>query len=152
MAEHYPSDAELNALSGTTDPEQEVLFIRTGETPSFTSFYKMLYRLMDVARRAGDFRVYKDGDLTFGIRPGRLTDGDSVVEFGGATGQPLTDGVLNYIYLLPNGTIEVSTSSFPVPSVQPHLPLAKIATGAISQDSLAGQYGLADIEDFRGRG
>ena len=58
MNELYPSDAQLNALSGLNDAEQEVLFIATGESPYYTSFYKMLYRMLDVSRRAGDLRVY----------------------------------------------------------------------------------------------
>ena len=59
MTELYPSDATLNALSGTTDAEQEVLFVTTGESPYYTSFYKMLHRLLNVARRAADLRVFK---------------------------------------------------------------------------------------------
>jgi hypothetical protein len=78
MNELYPSDSQLNALSGLCDAEQEVLYVATGESPYYTSFYKMLYRLLDVARRGGDFRVYKDGDLTFGVRAGRLADGPTV--------------------------------------------------------------------------
>jgi len=65
MSELYPSDADLNALSGTADAEQGVAYPTIFESPYYTTFYKMLYRLLDVARRAGDLRVCKDGDLTF---------------------------------------------------------------------------------------
>ena len=70
MAEQFPSDTTLNALSGTADGEQAVPYIPVGLSPYHTEFYKMLYRLLDVARRAGDLRVYKDdsGALKFGVR------------------------------------------------------------------------------------
>ncbi|MFW6133077.1 MAG: hypothetical protein ACOC8F_04215 [Planctomycetota bacterium] len=147
MTEHYPADADLNALSGTIDDEQEVLFIATGESPYYTSFYKMLYRLLDVARRAGDLRVYKDGALSCGVRAGRFMAGDVAVDFPGATGQALSDNALNAVYLTVDAgapALTVSTDGFPDPSTTPHLPLATIATAD-------GAYAHADITDYRGR-
>ena len=131
MTELYPSDAELNSLSGTSDPGQEVLYIPTGESPYYTSFYKMLYRLLDAARRAGDLRVYKDGDLTFGVRAGRLANGDNTIAYAGASAQALTNNATNYIYLAVSGataTLTVNTTGFPNPSATPHIPLATIVT------------------------
>jgi hypothetical protein len=144
MNELYPSDAQLNALSGLNDAEQEVLFIATGESPYYTSFYKMLYRLLDVSRRAGDLRVYKDGDLTFGVRAGRFCDGATVRDFAAASGQALTDNATNSIYLAADGTLVVSTAGFPSPGATPHIPLAAVVTAG-------GVYSLADITDYRGR-
>ncbi len=144
MVEQYPSDAELNALSGTADAEQEVLFVATGESPYYTSFYKMLHRLLNVARRAGDLRVYKDGDLTFGVRAGRLLNGDDAVDFAGAAEQGLTDNATNYIYLTGDGTLAVNTTGFPTPSETPHIPLATIETAG-------GAYTHNDMTDYRGR-
>ena len=46
-----------------------------GQSPYHVSFYKMQQRLLNVARRAGDLRVYKDGPLTFGVRTGFFMDG-----------------------------------------------------------------------------
>jgi len=144
MTELYPSDGELNALSGTTDGEQEVLFVTTGESPYYTSFYKMLSRLLKVARRAGDLRVYKDGDLTFGVRSGRFFNGDTTVDYSGAAAQALTNNATNYIYLTAAGALTVNTTGFPVPSVTPHIPLATIVTAA-------GSYDFDDMTDYRGR-
>jgi hypothetical protein len=144
MNELYPSDAQLNALSGLSDAEQEVLFIATGESPYYTSFYKMLYRLLDVSRRAGDLRVYKDGDLTFGVRAGRFCDGATVRDFAAASDQALTDNATNSIYLAADGTLVVTTGGFPSPGATPHIPLATIVTAG-------GAYSLADITDYRGR-
>ena len=144
MNELYPSDAQLNALSGLNDAEQEVLFIATGESPYYTSFYKMLYRMLDVSRRAGDLRVYKDGDLTFGVRAGRFCDGATIRDFAAASDQALTDNATNSIYLATGGTLVVSTAGFPSAGATPHIPLATIVTAG-------GAYSHADITDYRGR-
>ena len=144
MPETYPTDAALASLSGTTDAEQDVPYVPIGESPYHASFYRMQYRLLDVARRAGDLRVYKDGDLTFGVRPGRLLDGDAPVDYPGSEGNNLTNNQVNAVYLDAAGGLHVSTGGFPDPSDVPHVPLATIATAA-------GAYGHADITDYRGR-
>ncbi len=149
MTELYPSDAELNALSGTTDSEQEVLYVTAGESPYYTSFYKMLQRLLKVARRGGDLRVFKDGDLTFGVRPGRYYNGDSWVSYSQVLAQALTNNATNYIYLTAAGVLTVNTTGFPVPSVTPHIPLAKIVTSAGAYDGRDASEG-GDITDYRG--
>jgi hypothetical protein len=153
MAEIFPSDAKLNALSGTADAEQAVPYIPIGLSPYHTEFYKMLYRLLDVSRRAGDLRVYKDdsGELKFGVRPGKFLHGDTAVDYTGATGQSLTDNTVNAIYLTTAGVLTVNTSGFPTPSVTPHIPLATIATGTASAAGVSGQYAHQDITDYRGR-
>ena len=145
MTELYPSDTDLNALSGTTDSEQDVLYPSIYEAPYYTTFYKMLYRLLHVARRAGDLRVYKDGNLTFGARPGKFFHDDQLIVYAGATGQSLTDAATNYIYLTADGTLTVSTTSFPVPSTAPHIRLATITP-------FGGSYDHDNIIDYRGAG
>ncbi len=147
MTELYPPDSDLNMLSGTSDSEQEVLYVATGESPYYTSFYKMLYRLLNVARRAGDLRVYKDGDLTCGIRAGKFLNGDTAVSYAGSTGNALTNNQTNYIYLTVSGstvTVNINTTGFPTPSTTPHIPLAAIVTAA-------GTYNHTNITDYRGR-
>jgi hypothetical protein len=153
MAETFPSDTTLNGLSGTADAEQAVPYIPIGLSPYHTEFYRMLYRLLDVARRAGDLRVYKDdsGALEFGVRTGKYLNGDTPVDYAGATGQNLTDNAVNTIYLTAAGALTVNTTGFPMPSVTPHIPLATIATGTQSASGVAGQYDHADITDYRGR-
>lgn len=143
MSELYPTDAALNSLSGLSDAEQEVLFIPIGEAPYYTSFYKMLYRLLDVARRAGDLRVYKDGELTFGVRGGRFHNGAGIVTCPGSAGNALTDNATNYIYLDASGSLVTSTTGMPAAATVPHIPLATVvATG--------GGYAIEDIDDLRG--
>ena len=156
MTETYPSDAQLNDLSGTTDSEQEVLFIPIGESPYYTSFYKMLHRLLNVSRRAGDLRIYKDGDqgLTFGVRPGKWMNGDQLVEFDNVEEVTLENNTTNYVYVEMNGTLHSEPhdngyTSFPVPSVTPHKRLAIIETSAGDYDGRDPTQG-GDITDMRG--
>lgn len=130
MTETYPTDAQLSAMSGASDPEQEVLFVPIGQTPYYTSFYKMLWRLLNVSRRAGDLRVYKDGDLTYGVRAGSWLVGDTLVSYAGSSGNALTNNAANYIYLTAAGTLTRNTSGFPAASATPHIPLAVITTAA----------------------
>lgn len=152
MAEQYPTDVTLNALSGSADDEQEVAYPTIAESPYYTSFYKMLYRLLDVARRGGDLRVFKDGTSTFGVRAGKVMVGDTGVEFDQASGQSLTNDATNYIYLTAAGALTVNTTGFPDPSTTPHLPLATIAVGSESEAQVSGEYDFVDITDYRGRG
>jgi len=148
MTETHPTDAQLNDMSGTADAEQEVLFIPTGESPYYTSFYKMLYRLLKVSRRAGDLRVFKDGDLTFGVRAGKWFNGDALIEKAELTEQSLTNNQTNYIYYTAAGALTVNTTGFPVPSVTPHIPLAAITTSAGDYDGRDASDG-GDITDCR---
>lgn len=143
MAELYPTDSELNNLSGTNDGGQGVAYPTIFESPYYTTFYKMLYRLLNVTRRAGDLRVYKDGDLTFGVRAGNYLNSDAAVTYSGSTEQSLTDDATNYIYLTATGTLTKNTTGFPIPSVTPHIRLATILTAS-------GVYDIDDITDYRG--
>ena len=132
MSELYPSDNELNAMSGRSDAGQEVLFPAIGESPYYTSFYRMLSRLLDVSRRAGDLRVYKDGEMTFGVRGGEFADGGTIRQVQPVRQQPLADDAVNYIFIAADGTLAVNQTGFPDPAAAPHLPLATIATGSQS--------------------
>ncbi|MBI5723187.1 MAG: hypothetical protein HZA50_04455 [Planctomycetes bacterium] len=146
MSELYPPDIELNDLSGTADAEQEVLYIPIGQSPYYTSFYRMLYRLCDVARRAGDLRVYKDGDLTFGARTGKVQNGTNSIAIAATAGNALTDDATNYIYYAISGStasLVCGTNGYPLAGSTPHVPLASIVCAG-------GIYSFDDITDARG--
>jgi len=150
MSELYPTTNDINALSGTSDSEHEVLYPAIAESPYYTSFYKMLYRLLDLSRRAGDLRVYKDGELTFGVRAGSIAAGDTFTSYAGLAGQSLADDATNYIYLTSAGVLTINTTGFPTPSSTAHVRLATIATGTASAGGASGSYDFADITDVRG--
>lgn len=153
-----PLSAEAaNALSGATDADTDVVYPTIGESPYYTTLYRLLHRLLTLARPMNELRIYKDGDLTFGIRPGKLSSGSNTYAFAGATGQTLTDNTTNYIYLtIDSGAPALhvtagGSASFPDPAVTPHIPLATVATGTVSLAGDAGLYDHADITDYRSR-
>jgi hypothetical protein len=154
MTERYPDDDALNALSGLTDAGTGLPLPAIGESPYFTSFYRLADHINRMLAPVNQLRVYKDGDLSFGVRPGWLQSGDDAIEYAGAESQALTDDAVNSVYLTVSGTtvtLNVSTSGFPTPSVTPHWPLATIATGSHSVAATAGNYTHADITDHRTR-
>lgn len=154
MTESYPDDDALNALSGLTDAATGMPLPAIGESPYFTSFYRLADHINRMLAPVNQLRVYKDGDLTFGVRPGWVQSGDDAIEYAGAESQALTDDAVNSIYLTVSGTtltLHVSDSGFPTPSVTPHWPLATIATGNQSAAASAGSYSHVDMTDHRAR-
>jgi hypothetical protein len=152
MTERYPDDDTLNLLSGTSDARSGMPLPAIGETPYFTSFYRLADHINRLLEPVNQLRVYQDGDLSFGIRPGLLQIGDDVVQYPGAETQSLTDNAENSIYLTASGTtltLNVSDSGFPAPSVSPHWPLAVISTGTASAQGVSGRYAHEDIQDRR---
>jgi len=144
MAETPLTASEADALSGVTDSDLDFTYLTIGESPYYTGAYRCWARLVRVVKAVNAFRVYKDGDLTFGVRPGRYTNGDAEVAYSGATGQGLTNNATNYVYLTASGTLTVNTTGFPAPDAAPHVPLATIVTAG-------GEYGRDDLTDYRGR-
>ncbi len=144
MSETPLTTAEADALSGVTDGDLDFTYLTIGESPYYTSAYRCWEKLVRVVKAINALRVYQDGDLTFGVRPGRYTDGQAARDYAGACGQALTNNDTNYIYLTAEGTLTVNTSGFPDAGSTPHLPLATIETAG-------GSYGREDITDYRGR-
>ncbi|MFP4354068.1 MAG: hypothetical protein ACLFUJ_03005 [Phycisphaerae bacterium] len=152
MSELSPADATLNALSGTVDPETALAFPAIGESPYYTSFYRLIEQINRLLAPINALRVYKDGAMTFGVRGGTLSDGDSLVEYAGAQSQVLSDDAVNSVYLTVNAgvaTLGVSSSGWPTPSTTPHWPLAIIRTGSESAAGLSGSYEHVDLLDCR---
>ena len=145
MAELYRSDAELNALSATTQGGGTVI-PEKDKDPHYTDLAKFWSRAADALIPLTGCEVYKDGALTFAVRAGKYLNGDTAVNYAGAAAQALTDDATNYIYLTAAGTLTKNTTGFPTPSTTPHIPLATIltASGAYSIDD-------GDIVDYRGR-
>ncbi|MCF7954413.1 MAG: hypothetical protein K9M75_01290 [Phycisphaerae bacterium] len=126
MAEVYPSDDVL--LDLLSESETGVEYIATGTAPYFLQFRKLLYRLLLSTRRANDFRVYDEGGLTYGIKPGRFWNGHQVVEYAGSSGNVLADDSLFYIYLDSTGAIQFKESDFWHEPFEPEVWLAEVTT------------------------
>ncbi len=148
MTELALTDDQANALHGTTDSDTDFKYHCPGDASYFTEGQRQRHRLLTLAKAiSNSLRVYRDGALSFGVRPGRAGGGDTTYAYEGSAGNALTDDATNYIYLTASdlaagNTVTVSTASFPLQSETPHIPLAEIVTSA-------GGYGCDDITDLR---
>ena len=140
MAEHYPNESALLALS--QDAATGVEYIPTGKSPYHVEFRKMLHRLLRACERANDLRVYQDGDLSIGVRAGRARIASSAVAFPGTTSIALSAGTTSYVWLGPDGEIQVSTDSMPGDRTS-FVPLAEVVAGASVIESITDLRGEA---------
>jgi hypothetical protein len=136
MAEVYPSDNEL--LNMQSDSETGVEYIPTGTAPYYLHFRKLLYRLLLAMKRANDLRVYDEGGLDIGVKPGKFWLGTSLVNYAGSSGNILDDDKANiYIYLNSSGTLVTNEySGFPDMATTPHIRLAQVSTSDGDIDSI----------------
>ena len=136
MAEVYPSDSEL--LSLQSDAETGVEYIPTGTAPYYLQFRKLLYRLLLASRRSNDLRVYDEGGLDVGVKPGRFWLGTQLISYAGSSGNTLADDKTDiYIYLDSSGSLVTNEySGFPSMASTPHVRLAQITTSGGNIDSL----------------
>jgi hypothetical protein len=136
MAEAYPSDNEL--LNMQSDSETGVEYIPTGTAPYYLHFRKLLYRLLLGARRANDFRIFDEGGLDIGVKPGKFWLGTELISYAGSTSNTLADDKANiYIYLDSSGTLVTNEyGGFPDMAATPHIRLAQICTSGGDIDSI----------------
>jgi len=148
MSEIELTDDQANALHGTTDAGTGFRYHSPGDAGYFTEGQRQRHRLLTLAKAiANSLRVYRDGEMTFGVRPGRARDGDSAWVHAGCEAVALTDDATNYVYLTAadlaaGDSVSVSTEGFPDQADSPHVPLAQIAVAD-------GTYGPDDITDCR---
>jgi hypothetical protein len=136
MAEVYPSDNDL--LNMQSDGETGVEYIPTGTAPYYLHFRKLLYRLLLASHRANDLRVYDEGDLYIGVKPGKFWLGTELISYAGLTSNTLADDKANiYIYLDSFGTLVTNEySGFPDMATTPHIRLAQVCTSGGDIDSI----------------
>lgn len=130
MPEVYPSDSELSNIQSDSDTGVE--YIPTGQSPYYTHFRKLLYRLLLAAKRANDLRVFDEGGLNVGVKTGKFWLGTSLVNYNGSSANVLADNkAAIYIYLNQNGSLVVNEyAAFPDMATTPHLRLAVVTTSA----------------------
>ncbi|HUV64201.1 MAG TPA: hypothetical protein VMW24_09895 [Sedimentisphaerales bacterium] len=136
MAETYPTDNEL--LNVQSDGETGVEYIPTGTAPYYLHFRKLLYRLLLATRRANDLRVYDEGGLDIGVKPGKFWLGTELISYAGSSGNALADDKPNiYIYLDASGALVTNEySDFPNMATTPHVRLAQVSTSDGDIDSI----------------
>ena len=71
MAETDLTTAQADALSGTTDGDTDAKYPTIGESTYYTTMYRLIHRLLTIEKIVNEFRVCKDGDLTFAVRAGK---------------------------------------------------------------------------------
>ena len=128
MGEVYPSDDDL--LNLQSESETGVEYIPTGTAPYYLNFRRLLYRLLLAARRANDLRVYDEGGLNIGVKPGKFWLGTNLVNYVGSSGNSLADNQASiYVYLDGDGTLVMDEyGGFPSMAVTPHVRLAVVTT------------------------
>ena len=136
MAEVYPSDNDL--LNIQSDSQTGVEYIPTGTAPYYLHFRKLLYRLLLAAQRANDLRVYDEGELDIGVKPGKFWLGTGLISYEGSSGNTLADDKQNiYIYLDSSGSLVTNEyNSFPDMTTTPHIRLAIVSTSGGDIDSI----------------
>ena len=127
MAEVYPSDATLNAL--TTDTDTGVQFITTGEAPYYLSFRKLLYRLLLASKAANQLRVFDEGSLDVGVKAGKFWNGTTLRTYAGSASNTLADDkAAIYIYINSAGTLVTNEyTAYPAATAN-HVRLATVTT------------------------
>lgn len=143
MAESDLPEATALALAGTTDTDTDFDYYTEFENYVLKE-HRNNYRLLTILKAVNELRVFKDGDLTFGVRAGNYMDGPTERNYAGASAQALTDDDTNYIFLEADGTLTVNITGFPAAGTTPHIPLATILCAS-------GEYAASDITDYRGR-
>lgn len=141
--ERHPTDAELLALS--QDPATGVEYISTGKSPYHLDYRRSLHRTLRAAERANDLRVYIDGDLSVGVRPGRCFIADGPVIFAGLDNLTLPINATTYLWLDTLGVLQTSASSLPADRAT-FIPLAQIVTNANAIASLTDLRGEAFLQ------
>lgn len=143
MSERYPTDTEL--LSLTQDAETGVDYIPTGRSPYYLEYRRSMHRLLQATRRSNDLRVYQDGDLSVGVRPGRCFIGDSPIDYPGQNTIALNPSATQWLWLDTNGLIQISTAGLPSDR-STFIPLAEITTNADSLDQVIDLRGEAFLQ------
>ncbi|MBW8017995.1 MAG: hypothetical protein FVQ82_17635, partial [Planctomycetes bacterium] len=127
MAEVYPSDSDL--LNLLSESETGVEYIPTGTAPYYLQFRKLLYRLLLATRRANDLRLYDEGGLTFGVKPGKFWAGKTLVEYAGSSGNVFADDKANiFVYIDNAGVLQFTDYTMFPDHFSPHVRLAEITT------------------------
>jgi len=141
--EQYPTDAELLAL--TQDPVTGVDYIPTGKSPYILDYRRSLHRSLRAAERANDLRVYRDGDLSVGVRPGRCFIGSEPVAFAGQAGLSMATNTTTRLWLDAAGSLQTSTANLPLDRAS-FIPLAEIVVGPNAIDHIVDLRGEAFLQ------
>jgi hypothetical protein len=140
MPERYPDDATL--LNLTQDTQTGVEYVPTGKSPYYLEFRRLIQRLLLASQRANDLRVYQDGDLSIGIRPGKCHVNGSALDFAGVTGLAVPPGVTTSYWLDDAGVVQSAPTGFPSDRGRA-IPLAAVQADTSAINSITDHRGEA---------
>jgi len=143
MTERYPDDAIL--LNIAQDPSTGVEYVPTGKTPYFLEFRRLVQRMLLACERANDLRVYQDGDLSIGIRPGKAFINSAPLDFTGTSVLTVNPNETTYVWLDQTGTPQLNPSGFPADRTRV-IPLAVVSTGISAIESVADHRGESFLQ------
>lgn len=138
MTERYPDDATLLALS--RDEATGVEYIPTGLSPYHVAFRRLLQRTLLSLQRANDLRVFRDGDLSVGVRAGRCVIRNTPHHFPGVASLPIDPDSETFLWLDHEGELQSDGDGLPTDR-SAFLPLAVVTSDAVT---------ITAIEDLRG--
>ncbi len=138
MKEWYPNDASLLALG--EDSVTGVEYIPTGKSPYFLEFRRLVQRVLAVAGRANDLRVYQDGELAVGVRAGRCYVGGGARDYAGVSGLAIAPSATTQVWMDSAGAIQSGTGGFPGDRTV-YVPLAEVVADATA---------ITGVDDRRG--
>ncbi len=147
MAETQLTDAEVLILQATQTAGEEAdgaadsgfqWSLPNEDYPKKMTRQEQKVLVMAAVSDAG--RVFKDGDLTYGVRAIAWYNNGALVEKAEVTAQALANNDTNYVYYQADGTLVDNVTGFPADEA--FIPLATILTAA-------GTYAFGDITDKR---
>ena len=144
MSEVYPGDSEL--LNIQSDEFTGVEYIAAGTSPYYLQFRRLLYRLLLSVRRANELRLYDQGGLYVGVKPGAFWCGPELVEYSGSEYNCLADDKESiFVYLDSDLNLVIDEyDEFPDMSEIAHVRLAIVTTSGGDIESITdcrGSYG-----------
>lgn len=143
MPESYPADHDLLALAH--DPATGVPYIPTGLSPYHLAYRQMLHRLLRVAERANDLRVYPVAGRVVGVYGGRCFVGDSPRQVAPVAALELDAEATTHLYVDVTGDIAASTTGLPADRAT-FIPLAEVVTDADAVTQLTDLRGEALVQ------
>ncbi len=140
--ETWPSDAEVEALDGTTATETGLPYVPKGTGPTSSPSYEVQYnrreqRLNGILAGWRQGMVVDEGGLNVGVYPVRFTIGGVRKQFDGATGIAIPDDSTKVVYLDDTPAVQVA-AAWPG-DLSTFLPLAEVTAAS----------GVLAIEDRR---
>jgi hypothetical protein len=142
--ETWPSDATIEALDGTIDPETGLPYVAKGTGPTSVPSYEIQYnrrqqRQNQILASWRQGMVVDEGNLKIGVYPIIFTLAGTRRSYSGTTGVSVPDDSSKVVYLDSSAALQVA-DSWPS-DITTYQPLASIET-------VSGQMSITDLRGY----